>query len=76
MLGYSEVKFVLFGIKEDIVVLANHAQAGAKNTWEIALKSLLNHQSNHFTNPSNLLILEVTQMLLTYLKQKLQVLKV
>ena len=43
MLGYSEVKFVLFGIKEDIGVLANHGQAGAKNTWEIALKSLLNH---------------------------------
>ena len=57
MLGDSEVKFVLFGIKEDIGVLANHGQAGAKNSWEIALKSLLNLQSNPFTNPSNVLIL-------------------
>ena len=57
MLGDSEVKFVLFGIKEDIGVLANHRQAGAKNSWEIALKSLLNLQSNPFTNPSNVLIL-------------------
>lgn len=53
----SEVKFVLFGIKEDIGILANHGRAGAKNTWEIALKSLLNLQSNQFTNPSNVLIL-------------------
>lgn len=53
----SEVKFVLFGIKEDIGILANHGQAGAKNTWEIALKSLLNLQSNPFTNPSNVLII-------------------
>ena len=57
MLGDSEVKFVLFGIKEDIGVLANHGQTGAKNSWEIALKSLLNLQSNPFTNPSNVLIL-------------------
>ena len=57
MLDDSEIKFVIFGIKEDIGVLANHGQAGAKNTWEIALKSILNLQSNHFTNPSNLLIL-------------------
>ena len=57
MLEDSEVKFVLFGIKEDIGILANHGRAGAKNTWEIALKSLLNLQSNQFTKPSNVLIL-------------------
>ena len=57
MLEDSEVKFVLFGIKEDIGILANHGQVGAKNTWEIALKSLLNLQSNPFTTPSNVLIL-------------------
>ena len=53
----SEVKFVLFGIKEDIGVLANNGRAGAKDTWDVALKSLLNLQSNQFTNPSNVLLL-------------------
>lgn len=57
MLADTEVKFVLFGIKEDIGVLANNGQPGAKNTWDVALKSLLNLQSNQFTNPSNVLIL-------------------
>ena len=57
MLANSEVKFVLFGIKEDIGVLANHGQPGAKDTWDIALKSLLNLQSNQFTNPSSVLVL-------------------
>ena len=56
-LARTEVKFVLFGIKEDIGVLANNGQPGAKDTWEVALKSLLNLQSNQFTNPSNALIL-------------------
>jgi formiminoglutamase len=53
----AEVKFVLFGIKEDIGVLANNGQPGAKDTWDVALKSLLNLQSNQFTNPSNVLLL-------------------
>ena len=57
LLADSEVKFVLFGIKEDIGVLANNGQPGAKNTWDSTLKSLLNLQSNEFTNPSNVLIL-------------------
>ncbi len=57
MLADPEVKFVLFGIKEDIGVLANNGQPGTKDTWEIALKSLLNLQSNQFTNPSSLLLL-------------------
>ena len=57
LLADSKVKFVLFGIKEDIGVLANNGQAGAKNTWDPTLKSLLNLQSNEFTNPSNVLIL-------------------
>jgi formiminoglutamase len=56
-LARTEVKFVLFGIKEDIGVLANNGQPGAKNTWEVALKSLLNLQSNQFTNASNTLLL-------------------
>ena len=57
MLADSEVKFVLFGIKEDIGVLANNGQPGAKDTWEVAMKSLLNLQNNQFTNPSNVLLL-------------------
>ena len=57
MLEDSEVKFVLFGVKEDIGVLANKGRAGAKETWDVALKSLLNLQSNQFTNPSNVLLL-------------------
>ena len=56
-LANSEVKFVLFGIKEDIGVLANKGRPGAKNTWEVALKALLNLQSNQFTNPSKTLLL-------------------
>ncbi|MDC1265883.1 formimidoylglutamase [Flavobacteriaceae bacterium] len=57
MLEDAEVKFVLFGIKEDIGVLANNGQPGAKETWDVALKSLLNLQSNQFTTPSNVLLL-------------------
>jgi len=57
MLEDAEVKFVLFGIKEDIGVLANNGQSGAKDTWDVALKSLLNLQSNQFTTPSNVLFL-------------------
>ena len=58
MLADSEVKFVLFGIKEDIGVLANNGQAwGKRHLGRYALKSLLNLQSNEFTNPSNVLIL-------------------
>jgi formiminoglutamase len=57
MLSDSEVKFVLFGIKEDIGILANNGQPGAKNTWEVSLKSLLNLQSNQFTNPLKVLVL-------------------
>ena len=34
-LADSEVKFVLFGIKEDIWVLANHGQPGTKDTWTL-----------------------------------------
>ena len=56
-LANSKVKFVLFGIKEDIGILANHGRPGAKNTWEFTLKSLLNLQSNSFTKPSKVLIL-------------------
>jgi|TARA_B110000090_G_scaffold300_1_gene330 formiminoglutamase len=52
-----QIEFVLFGIKEDIGVLANHGQPGARDTWESVIKSLLNIQSNEYTNASSILIL-------------------
>jgi formiminoglutamase len=51
------VEFVLFGIKEDIGIRANKGYPGAKETWDIVLKNLLNIQSNEFLNGSNILIL-------------------
>ena len=55
-LSDTNVKFVLFGIKEDIGILANHGRPGAKNTWDCVLKSLLNLQSNQTTKASQILI--------------------
>ena len=52
-----QIEFVLFGIKEDIGVQANHGRPGAKETWNSVLKTLLNIQSNEFTNASTVLIL-------------------
>lgn len=53
----SSAKFVLFGISEDIGVRANGGKAGTKNAWNSVLKTLLNTQSNRFTNPCQVLIL-------------------
>ena len=52
-----QIEFVLFGIKEDIGIQANHGHPGAKETWDSVLKTLLNIQSNEFTNGSNILVL-------------------
>ena len=57
MLSDTSVKFVLFGIKEDIGVLANKGRPGAKDSWDSTLKSLLNLQSNQTTKASQVLIL-------------------
>ena len=53
----SPAKFVLFGISEDIGVRANFGKPGTKNAWNSVLKTLLNIQSNRFTNANHLLIL-------------------
>lgn len=53
----TAAKFVLFGINDDIGVQANRGKPGAKNTWNFALKSLLNTQQNQFNDASKLLIL-------------------
>ena len=53
----SSAKFVLFGISEDIGVRANFGKPGTKNAWNSVLKTILNIQSNRFTNANHLLIL-------------------
>lgn len=52
-----DVKYVVFGIQEDIGVTANLGKAGTYKAWEAFLKSLLNIQSNSYTRPSEVLIL-------------------
>ena len=52
-----DVDYVIFGIKEDIGVIANHGKAGARKAWSATLKVLLNIQSNTFTRANRVLIL-------------------
>lgn len=53
----TEAKYILFGISESIGVKANFGRIGTENTWQIALKSLLNIQHNKTCKGSNLAIL-------------------
>ncbi|WP_242204572.1 formimidoylglutamase [Aestuariivivens insulae] len=52
-----DVKYVIFGIPEDIGVFANHGKTGTSKAWEAALKTLLNIQSNAYTHAEDVLIL-------------------
>jgi len=52
-----DVNFVIFGIKEDIGVIANHGKTGTYKAWEATLKVLLNIQSNAFTDAKRVLVL-------------------
>lgn len=52
-----DVKYVIFGIPEDIGVFANYGKNGASKAWEVTLKALLNIQSNTFTKAREVLIL-------------------
>jgi len=52
-----DVKYVIFGVQEDIGVFANYGKSGAYNTWNTTLKFLLNIQSNQFINPKEVLVL-------------------
>ena len=52
-----DVDYVVFGIKEDIGVTANHGKAGTYKAWDATLKVLLNIQSNVFTSAKRVLIL-------------------
>ena len=45
----TDARFVLFGIAEDIGVLANYGNAGTANAWQSFLLSFLNIQANDFT---------------------------
>jgi len=56
-LNHLDVDYVIFGIKEDIGVIANHGNSGTHKAWNAALKVLLNIQSNAFTKANRTLIL-------------------
>ena len=52
----TDAKFVLFGIEEDIGVLANYGNAGTANAWQSFLPPFLTIQANDFTQ-TNLAII-------------------
>jgi len=52
-----DVKYVLFGVKEDIGVYANCGKIGTYKAWETTIKVLLNIQNNGFTNANRVLVL-------------------
>lgn len=52
-----DVKYVLFGIPEDIGVRANYGRPGAASAWESAIKSIANIQHNRFCKGNRLLVL-------------------
>lgn len=61
-LEFSTAKFVLLGIPEDIGVRANLGIGGAQSAWPVALKTLLNIQSNHFLSGEEILVLGHVQL--------------
>lgn len=52
-----DVTYVIFGIKEDVGVFANLGNTGASKAWDATVKTLLNIQSNLYTQPKKVLIL-------------------
>jgi formiminoglutamase len=52
-----DVHYVIFGIKEDIGVYANHGKTGTYNAWDATIKVLLNTQNNNYTTPKRVLVL-------------------
>ncbi|MBC9795998.1 formimidoylglutamase [Sinomicrobium weinanense] len=55
-LGESEAKYVLFGIPEDIGIMANHGRKGARHAWNNVIQQLLNTQ-NHRNNRAKRVLL-------------------
>lgn len=56
-LRQSPVRYVLFGIPEDIGVRANFGRPGASSAWESAIRSIANIQYNKFCKGNELLVL-------------------
>ncbi|HEX9978941.1 MAG TPA: formimidoylglutamase [Flavobacterium sp.] len=56
-LASSDVRFVLFGIPEDVGVRANAGRPGTASAWESAIKSIANIQHNRFCKGNCLLVL-------------------
>ncbi len=52
-----DVDYVIFGICEDIGVIANYGIPGTYKAWNAAIKVLLNTQSNGFVDAKRVLIL-------------------
>lgn len=56
-LSSSPVRFVLFGIPEDIGVKANYGKGGTDSVWLPFLTALLNTQSNDFFSGEEIMVL-------------------
>ena len=52
-----DVDYVIFGVCEDIGVMANFGISGSYKAWDAAIKVLLNTQSNAYINATRVLIL-------------------
>lgn len=52
-----DVDYVIFGICEDIGVIANYGIPGTYKAWDAAIKVLLNTQSNTFIDANRIMIL-------------------
>ncbi|WP_411895012.1 formimidoylglutamase [Winogradskyella sp. A2] len=52
-----DVDYVIFGIRDDIGVQANYGEPGTRKAWEATLNSILNTQSNIYTNANRVAIL-------------------
>ena len=56
-LAECDAEYVLFGIPEDLGVMANFGKPGTSKTFQHVLSSLLNIQNNKFNRPNNLILL-------------------
>lgn len=56
-INQPEIKYVLFGVPEDIGVRANAGLGGADSSWVPFLSSFLNIQSNDFLSGENIILL-------------------
>ncbi|RZN82683.1 MAG: arginase [Winogradskyella sp.] len=52
-----DVDYVIFGVSEDIGVIANYGKSGTYKAWDVSIKILLNTQSNAFIDPKRVLVL-------------------